>query len=149
MSTGTWNLYHAPHAVIEGYLVEYDTACSNAPKVTVTLTAAKDIDCDKTHEGEVGNVDLTAMASGECVIMWARARNTGTAQAKQVTIDVMAPSYTSYVPESAKYNGVAKTDAADGDGFAYSETTGLARFYVPPLDADALSDPARYMLKID
>jgi uncharacterized repeat protein (TIGR01451 family) len=148
ISTGTWDLYHAPHAVIEGYLVEYDTACK-APKVTVTLVAAKDIDCNKTHEGELSNLDLTKMASGECVVMWARARNTGTVQATEVIIDALVPSYTSYLPNSARYNGVDKTDAADGDGFVYSESEGRARFYVPALDAGAISDSARYMLKID
>ncbi|MFZ1977109.1 MAG: DUF11 domain-containing protein, partial [Bacteroidota bacterium] len=98
-------------------LVYKDTVAANGgPGATLQLicgvvnplmTVSKSV--DKSH-GKPGDTLTYTMTY----------KNTGTANAMFVTLTDPSPNNTNYVANSVTLNGVAQTDAADGDATTYS-----------------------------
>ena len=133
---GQWNDFVDTYG--RHYLVEFELgACPDAPKpkVEVSLAAAKDLTCDGEPDDEFGDVDLTEMASGECVIMHVRAENTSNEVARKIHVKQAVPTHASYVPNSITLCGSVGTecvdltprtdDASDTDAGYYDENSGV------------------------
>ncbi|MBU0653993.1 MAG: hypothetical protein KJ914_02555 [Gammaproteobacteria bacterium] len=130
------------------YLIEFDTDCA-LPSVVVELEGAKDVGCDGTADAAFGTARLADMYSGECAIMRSRATNNGESLAEGVLMSYTVPEYASYKADTLKFDGTAKTDAADTDNGTYVAATKKVQFNAGDLAVGAVSPDAEFSVVID
>ncbi|MBU0653994.1 MAG: C-type lectin domain-containing protein [Gammaproteobacteria bacterium] len=130
------------------YVIEFDIDCPQ-PEVAVALEGAKDVDCDGTADDAFGTVRLESMYSGECAIMRSRATNNGESIAKGVLMSYTVPQYASYKADTLKFDGAAKTDAADADNGTYVAATKKVQFNAGDVDVGVTSPDAEFSVVID
>ncbi|MBI2952671.1 MAG: DUF11 domain-containing protein [Chloroflexi bacterium] len=117
-----------------------NTTASDVAQVTISsnpnLTIAKQVDPSGT------------LSAGDTVTYTVTYGNTGGSDALLTTIRDSLPSYMSYVTGSLKLNGVARTDASDGDNAAYDAVNNLVTWSPGTVAAGSTGNTATFKAKV-
>jgi uncharacterized repeat protein (TIGR01451 family) len=101
-------------------------------QVRLTKTVALDANCDNTADGAYAEIQTSKVEPGQCAIWKILAKNEGDTLVKNVIVNDSIPTYTDYLADSLRIEGVTNnpTDGTGDDAAEYNSTADKVTYYL-------------------